>query len=45
MAITMYKERKMYDDVIPLVAKHHKELLEETHVHLAKVRALNQGGR
>ncbi|XP_058274743.1 intraflagellar transport protein 172 homolog [Hemibagrus wyckioides] len=36
MAITMYKKKKLYDDVIRLVAKHHKELLQETHIHLAK---------
>ncbi|XP_046728666.1 intraflagellar transport protein 172 homolog isoform X1 [Silurus meridionalis] len=36
MAITMYKKKKLYDDMIRLVAKHHKELLQETHLHLAK---------
>ncbi|XP_053503578.1 intraflagellar transport protein 172 homolog isoform X4 [Ictalurus furcatus] len=36
MAITMYKKKKLYDDMIRLVAKHHKELLKETHIHLAK---------
>ncbi|KAI1897568.1 hypothetical protein AGOR_G00084610 [Albula goreensis] len=36
LAITMYKKNKMYDDMIRLVAKHHKDLLTETHIHLAK---------
>lgn len=37
LAITMYKKNKMYDDMIRLVAVHHKDLLQETHIHLAKV--------
>ncbi|XP_005948489.1 intraflagellar transport protein 172 homolog [Haplochromis burtoni] len=36
LAITMYKKNRMFDDVIRLVAKHHPDLLTETHVHLAK---------
>ncbi|XP_030627149.1 intraflagellar transport protein 172 homolog [Chanos chanos] len=36
LAITMYKKHKMYADMIRLVAKHHRDLLQETHVHLAK---------
>ncbi|KAJ8355794.1 hypothetical protein SKAU_G00185880 [Synaphobranchus kaupii] len=36
LAITMYKKNKMYNDMIRLVAKHHKDLLSETHLHLAK---------
>ncbi|XP_051954406.1 intraflagellar transport protein 172 homolog [Xyrauchen texanus] len=36
LAITMYKKIKMYDDMIRLVAIHHKDLLQETHIHLAK---------
>lgn len=40
MAITMYKKKKLYDDMIRLVSKHHKDLLLETHIHLAKVRRL-----
>ncbi|KAJ8275180.1 hypothetical protein COCON_G00098050 [Conger conger] len=36
LAITMYKKNKMYDDMIRLVAKHHKDLLTDTHLHLAK---------
>lgn len=37
LAITMYKKNKMFDDVIRMVAKHHPDLLTETHLHLAKV--------
>lgn len=37
LAITMYKKNRMFDDVIRLVAKHHPDLLTETHLHLAKV--------
>ncbi|XP_059212612.1 intraflagellar transport protein 172 homolog [Centropristis striata] len=36
LAITMYTKNRMFDDVIRLVAKHHPELLTETHLHLAK---------
>ncbi|XP_067274021.1 intraflagellar transport protein 172 homolog [Pseudorasbora parva] len=36
LAITMYKKNKMYDDMIRLVAIYHKDLLQETHIHLAK---------
>ncbi|XP_039604872.1 intraflagellar transport protein 172 homolog [Polypterus senegalus] len=36
LAITMYKKHKMYNDMIRLVAKHHKDLLTETHLYLAK---------
>ncbi|XP_069028434.1 intraflagellar transport protein 172 homolog [Embiotoca jacksoni] len=36
LAITMYKKNRMFDDVIRLVAKHHNDLLTETHLHLAK---------
>ncbi|XP_037541130.1 intraflagellar transport protein 172 homolog [Nematolebias whitei] len=36
LAITMYKKNQMFDDVIRLVAKHHPDLLAETHLHLAK---------
>ncbi|KAJ4920615.1 hypothetical protein JOQ06_027754, partial [Pogonophryne albipinna] len=36
LAITMYKKNRMFDDVIRLVAKHHPDLLTETHLHLAK---------
>ncbi|MBN3302921.1 IF172 protein, partial [Amia calva] len=36
LAITMYKKNKMYDDMIRLVARYHKDLLTETHLHLAK---------
>ncbi|XP_072536228.1 intraflagellar transport protein 172 homolog isoform X2 [Salminus brasiliensis] len=36
LAITMYKKNKMYDDTIRLVARYHKDLLQDTHIHLAK---------
>nr|XP_014345853.1 PREDICTED: intraflagellar transport protein 172 homolog [Latimeria chalumnae] len=36
LAITMYKKTKMYDDMIRLVGKYHKDLLIDTHLHLAK---------
>ncbi|XP_028253563.1 intraflagellar transport protein 172 homolog [Parambassis ranga] len=36
LAITMYKKNRMFDDVIRLVAKHHPDLLTQTHLHLAK---------
>ncbi|XP_061900790.1 intraflagellar transport protein 172 homolog isoform X2 [Entelurus aequoreus] len=36
LAITMYKKKQMFDDVVRLVAKHHPDLLTETHLHLAK---------
>ncbi|XP_028296342.1 intraflagellar transport protein 172 homolog isoform X2 [Gouania willdenowi] len=35
-AISMYKKNRLFDDVIRLVAKHHPDLLTETHLHLAK---------
>lgn len=37
LAITMFKKNRMFSDVIRLVAKHHPDLLVETHLHLAKV--------
>uniref|UniRef100_A0A8C0IIW3 Intraflagellar transport protein 172 homolog n=1 Tax=Bubo bubo TaxID=30461 RepID=A0A8C0IIW3_BUBBB len=36
LAITMYKKCKMYDEMVCLVAKYHKELLSDTHLHLGK---------
>ncbi len=39
LAITMYKKLKMYNDMIRLVKQFHKDLLQDTHQHLAKVRA------
>ncbi|XP_063277854.1 intraflagellar transport protein 172 homolog isoform X3 [Prinia subflava] len=36
MAITMYKKCKMYDRMVSLVAKYHKDLLGDTHLHLGK---------
>lgn len=45
LAITMYKKNRMFDDVIRLVAKHHPDLLTETHLHLAKVGSISAAGR
>lgn len=39
LAITMYKKCKMYDEMVCLVAKYHKDLLGDTHLHLGKVSA------
>jgi intraflagellar transport protein 172 len=36
LAINMYKNNKMYDQMIRLVSSHHKDLLVETHLFLAK---------
>ena len=36
-AISMYKNSLQYDHMIRLVQQHHKELLNETHLHLAQV--------
>ncbi|XP_055666694.1 intraflagellar transport protein 172 homolog isoform X1 [Falco peregrinus] len=36
LAITMYKKCKMYDEMVCLVAKYHKDLLSDTHLHLGK---------
>ncbi|NXP39291.1 IF172 protein, partial [Leiothrix lutea] len=36
LAITMYKKCKMYDEMVSLVAKYHKDLLGDTHLHLGK---------
>ncbi|XP_064911402.1 intraflagellar transport protein 172 homolog isoform X1 [Columba livia] len=35
-AISMYKQYKMYDEMVSLVTKYRKELLGDTHQHLAK---------
>ena len=37
LAITMYKKLKMYNDMIRLVKQFHTDLLQDTHLHLAKV--------
>lgn len=37
LAITMYKKLKMYSDMIRLVKQFHKDLVLDTHIHLAKV--------
>lgn len=36
LAINMYKNHKQYDQMIRLVSSHHKDLLVETHLFLAK---------
>ncbi|KAK2158150.1 hypothetical protein NP493_1800g00020 [Ridgeia piscesae] len=36
LAISMYKKLKMYNDMIRLVKQFHKDLLADTHLHLAK---------
>jgi len=36
-AISMYKRLKMYNDMMRLVKQFHKNLVQETHLHLAKV--------
>lgn len=44
LAITMYKKCKMYDEMVSLVAKYHKDLLGDTHLHLGKVSASHGRG-
>lgn len=36
LAINMYKNAKLYDQMIRLVAKYRKDLLKDTHIHLAQ---------
>ncbi|XP_034482499.1 intraflagellar transport protein 172 homolog [Drosophila innubila] len=36
LAIAMYKRRELYDSMIRLVEKYHKDLLDSTHLHLAR---------
>ncbi|ALC42884.1 osm-1, partial [Drosophila busckii] len=36
LAIAMYKRRELYDSMIRLVERYHKELLDSTHLHLAR---------
>lgn len=36
LAINMYKNAKLYDKMIKLVAKYRKDLLKDTHIHLAQ---------
>ena len=36
LAINMYKKHRMYDQMIRLVSVHRKDLLNETHLHLAQ---------
>ena len=37
LAITMHKKLRRYDDMIRLVREYHPDILQDTHVHLAKV--------
>ncbi len=43
LAIGMYKRAKQYDAMTRLVATYHSDLIDDTHLHLAKVRT-DQGG-
>ncbi|XP_030372622.1 intraflagellar transport protein 172 homolog [Scaptodrosophila lebanonensis] len=36
LAISMYKRRELYDSMIRLVERYHKDLLDSTHLHLAR---------
>ncbi|KAK3595246.1 hypothetical protein CHS0354_010853 [Potamilus streckersoni] len=36
LAITMYKKNKMHGDMVRLVKVHHKDLLQDTYMHLAQ---------
>ncbi|KAK3091661.1 hypothetical protein FSP39_021624, partial [Pinctada imbricata] len=36
LAITMYKKHKMYGDMMRLVKVHHPDLVQDTHLHLAR---------
>ncbi|XP_030838935.1 intraflagellar transport protein 172 homolog isoform X2 [Strongylocentrotus purpuratus] len=36
LAITMYKKQRQFDHMIRLVKQHHPDLLQDTHLHLAK---------
>ena len=37
LAISMYKKAKRYDSMIRLMGQYHNDLLDDTHLHLAKV--------
>ena len=37
LAIAMYKNKKMWNDMIRLVKIHHKELAKDSHLHIAMV--------
>ena len=37
LAITMYKKLKMYNDMMRLVKQYHRDLVADSHLHLAKV--------
>lgn len=36
LAIAMYKRRELYDSMIRLVERYHRDLLDSTHLHLAR---------
>lgn len=36
LAISMYKRKEQYDSMMRLVEKYHKDLVDSTHIHLAK---------
>ncbi|CAG0880914.1 unnamed protein product [Cyprideis torosa] len=36
LAITMYKNQRQYDQMLRLVQEHHPDLVQSTHMHLAK---------
>ncbi|XP_070555163.1 intraflagellar transport protein 172 homolog [Ptychodera flava] len=36
LAITMYKKQRQYDHMVRLVKQYHPDLLQDTHLHLAK---------
>ncbi|KAJ7341442.1 hypothetical protein JRQ81_005540 [Phrynocephalus forsythii] len=36
LAITMYKKCRMHDEMLRLLARYHKDLLSDTHLHLGK---------
>lgn len=41
LAINMYKNAEQYDHMIRLVAKYRKDLLKDTHIHLAQTLETN----
>ena len=41
LAISMYKKQKMYNEMVRLVKAHHPDLLQDTYIHLAKVRFMS----
>ena len=45
LAINMYKKNRRYDDMIRLVTSYRKDLLTETHLHLAQQLRHGLGGQ